>query len=304
MISLKKGNPVAVIYTGKDEGKKIFITNDSGDTELKQDPLELFGNHELAPSKKLMSAAQRRAIRTALLDDRRDYPSELEDHMESLRELYDRKNRYEYRTDSETLCVYPSKESERVFVAGKSGSGKSTFTAQYIREYTEMYPKRSVFLISTHEDEKAYRILPINQIALDETFLEKPPTLNDLAQSLVVFDDTDNLQDKGLQQAVQALNSDLLANGRKYEIHVITLAHQLMDYSRSRTLLNEANRVVFFTGGSAYHIQRYLKVYAGLQPRQIRRILDSKSRWTCLGLTIPNYVVTEHEVYVLKNDQS
>jgi len=155
MISLKKGNPVAVIYTGKDEGKKIFITNDSGDTELKQDPLELFGNHELAPSKKLMSAAQRRAIRTALLDDRRDYPSELEDHMESLRELYDRKNRYEYRTDSETLCVYPSKDSERIFVAGKSGSGKSTFTAQYIREYTEMFPKRNVFLISTHEDEKA-----------------------------------------------------------------------------------------------------------------------------------------------------
>jgi hypothetical protein len=163
-----------------------------------------------------------------------------------------------------------------------------------------MFPKRSVFLISTHEEEKAYKILPINQIALDETFLESPPTLTDLQQSLVVFDDTDNLQDKDLQRAVQALNNDLLANGRKYEIHVVTLAHQLMDYSRSRTLLNEANRVVFFNGGSAYHVQRYLKVYAGLQPKQIRRILDSKSRWTCMGLTIPNYVVTEHEVYVIR----
>jgi hypothetical protein len=300
MISLKKGNPVAVICTGKDEGKKIFITDDTGLSELKQDPLELFGNNELAPSKKPISAAHRKAIRTALLDDRTDYPSGLDEHMELLRAAYDHKNRYEYRTDSETLCVYPSKNSERVFVAGKSGSGKSTFTAQYIREYTEMYPKRNVFLISTHEEEKAYRILPINQIPLDETFLEKPPSLTDLTQSLVVFDDTDNLQDKDLQRAVQSLNNDLLANGRKYEIHVITLAHQLMDYSRSRTLLNEANRVVFFNGGSAYHVQRYLKVYAGLQPKQIRRILDSRSRWTCMGLTIPNYVVTEHEVYVLK----
>lgn len=299
MISLKKGNPVAVICTGKDEGKKIFITDDAGSSELKQDPLELFGSNELAPTKKPISAIQRRAIRSALLDDRTDYPSELSDHMEMLRRAYDTKNRYEYRTDSETLCVYPSKTSERVFVAGKSGSGKSTFTAQYIREYTEMFPKRRVFLISTHEEEKAYKILPINQIPLDETFLESPPTLTDLEQSLVVFDDTDNLQDKDLQRAVQALNNDLLANGRKYEIHVITLAHQLMDYSRSRILLNEANRVVFFNG-SAYHVQRYLKVYAGLQPKQIRRILDSRSRWTCMGLTIPNYVVTEHEVYVLR----
>ena len=300
MISLKKGTPVAVICTGKDEGKKIFIADDIGSSELKQDPLELFGNNELAPSKKPITAAHRRAIRTALLDERADYPSELEDHMELLRREYDKKNRYEYRTDSETLCVYPAKGSERVFVAGKSGSGKSTFTAQYIREYTEMYPKRNVFLISTHEEEKAYKILPINQIPLDETFLTTPPTLTDLQQSLVVFDDTDNLQDKSLQHAVQSLNNDLLANGRKYEIHVITLAHQLMDYSRSRTLLNEANRVVFFNGGSAYHVQRYLKVYAGLQPKQIRRILDSRSRWTCMGLTIPNYVVTEHEVYVLR----
>lgn len=299
MISLKKGNPVAVICTGKDEGKKIFITDDAGSSELKQDPLELFGSNELAPTKKPISAIQRRAIRSALLDDRTDYPSELSDHMEMLRRAYDTKNRYEYRTDSETLCVYPSKTSERVFVAGKSGSGKSTFTAQYIREYTEMFPKRRVFLISTHEEEKAYKILPINQIPLDETFLESPPTLTDLEQSLVVFDDTDNLQDKDLQRAVQALNNDLLANGRKYEIHVITLAHQLMDYSRSRILLNEANRVVFFNG-SAYHVQRYLKVYAGLQPKQIRRILDSRSRWTCMGLTVPNYVVTEHEVYVLR----
>ena len=302
MISLKKGNPVAVICTGKDEGKKIFIADDTGASELKQDPLELFGNNELAPSKKPITAAHRRAIRTALLDERYDYPPELEDHMEILRREYDKKNRYEYRTDSETLCVYPAKGSERVFVAGKSGSGKSTFTAQYIREYTEMYPKRNVFLISTHEEEKAYKILPINQIPLDETFLTSPPTLTNLQQSLVVFDDTDNLQDKSLQHAVQSLNNDLLANGRKYEIHVITLAHQLMDYSRSRTLLNEANRVVFFNGGSAYHVQRYLKVYAGLQPKQIRRILDSRSRWTCMGLTIPNYVITEHEVYVLRHD--
>jgi len=297
MLSFRKGTPVAVVCTGADEGKKIFIAPDDGAPEQSYDPESVL---DIAPSKtKIMSAAERMNIRRYLSSD----PPEdlaLSAHIAKLQRELAIKNRYEYFSEDGLLCVYPSKQSERIYVAGKSGAGKSTFTAQYIREYQEMFPDRRVILFSTHDDEKAYKKLNIVQVELDEEFMESPPTLDELAESLVVFDDTDNLQDKNLQRTINAVNADLLANGRKYNIHVITLAHQLMDYCRSRTLLNEANRVVFFNGGSAYHIQRYMKVYAGLEPKQIRRILNSKSRWTCLGLTLPNYVVNEHEVYLIR----
>jgi hypothetical protein len=297
MLSFRKGMPVAVVCTGSDEGKKIFIAPDDGAPEQSYDPEAVL---DIAPSKtKIMSVAERMNIRRYLSSDPPEEAA-MSAHIAKLKRELAVKNRYEYFSEDGLLCVYPSKQSERVYVAGKSGAGKSTFTAQYIREYQEMFPDRRVVLFSTHDDEKAYKKLNIVQVELDEEFLESPPTLDELAECLVVFDDTDNLQDKQLQQAINGVNADLLANGRKYNIHVITLAHQLMDYCRSRTLLNEANRVVFFNGGSAYHIQRYMKVYAGLEPKQIRRILNSKSRWTCLGLTLPNYVINEHEVYIIR----
>jgi hypothetical protein len=164
-----------------------------------------------------------------------------------------------------------------------------------------MFPKRSIFLFSTHDGEKAYEELPVTQIDLDQEFLDDPPGLAELKESLVIFDDTDNLQDKGLQRAVQAVNSDLLANGRKHGIYVITLNHQISDYSRTRTQLNEANRVVLFpNAGGTYHVTRFLKVYAGMDKVQIKKFLDTSSRWACLGTTIPAYVITENECYLVR----
>jgi hypothetical protein len=297
MLSFRKGTPVAVVCTGNEEGRRIFIAPDDGAPEQSRDPEEVL---DIAPSKtKVMSVQERMTIRRYLSSEPA-VDAVMAAHIEKLQRELAAKNRYEYFSDDGTLCVLPSKHSERVYVAGKSGAGKSTFTAQYIREYQEMFKERRVILFSTHDDEKAYRKLNITQVELDAEFVENPPTLDELAECLVVFDDTDNLQDKKLQAVINGVNADLLANGRKYNIHVITLAHQLMDYGRSRTLLNEANRVVFFNGGSAYHIQRYMKVYAGLEPKQIRRILNSKSRWTCIGLTLPNYVINEHEVYIIR----
>jgi hypothetical protein len=213
---------------------------------------------------------------------------------------YEEKSRTEYRLDDGKMVVLPSRpDTERVFVAGKSGSGKSWFAASYMREYLDLYPDRKIFLFSTHEGERAYAQIEHAQIALDEDFVANPLSLEDLSGSLCVFDDCDALQDKKLMAAVDNLNLDLINNGRKYDIHVMTLAHQLMEYKRTRGQLNEANRVVFFPGGSAYHSQRYLKVYAGMTGDQIRRVMAEKTRWICLDLRLPTSYVTENAVVVV-----
>lgn len=216
---------------------------------------------------------------------------------------YASRSKYEYRLDDGKMVVLPSKESERVFVAGKSGAGKSFWTASYMREYQELHPDRTIFLFSTHEDEKAYRLIEHTAIPLDDAFIAAAPTLDDLQNSLCVFDDCDNLQNKKIADAVDKLNADLISNGRKYNIHVVTLAHQLMEYKRTRNQLNEANRVVFFPQGSQYHNQRYLKVYAGISGAWMKKILAERSRWICLDNRVPQSYVTENAVVVIRQGE-
>ena len=64
MLSFRKGTPVAVVCTGSDEGKKIFIAPDDGAPEQSYDPEAVL---DIAPSKtKIMSAAERMNIRRYL----------------------------------------------------------------------------------------------------------------------------------------------------------------------------------------------------------------------------------------------
>jgi hypothetical protein len=281
-LSTKSGKPIAVVAGGDDDGLIVYTTSAPKTT------------------KSALTAAQKALIAASLKKDGFDAedsePARLieralaGDHCSSIR-----------APAGGSFILHPSETPERVYIAGPSGAGKSTITAQYIREWCEMYPKRSVFLFSTHDGERAYEELPVTQIELDQDFLDDPPGLAELKESLVIFDDCDNLQDKGLQKAVQAVNNDLLANGRKHSIYTITLNHQISDYSRTRTQLNEANRVVVFpNAGGTYHITRFLKVYAGMDKVQIKKFLDTSSRWACLGTTIPGYVVTENECYLVR----
>jgi hypothetical protein len=276
------GKPIAVVVGGDDDGMVVYTTS--------------------APktSKTALTAAQKALIAASLKSD--GYDPEASEPARLIERALAGETCTGIRAPAGgSFTLHPSETPERVYVAGPSGAGKSTITAMYVREWCEMHPDQPVYLFSTHDGEKAYEELPITQIALDEDFLEEPPGLDELKNSLTIFDDTDNLQDKNLQKAVQAVNNDLLANGRKYGISTITLNHQISDYSRTRTQLNEANRVVVFpSAGGSYHINRFLTVYAGFDKTQIKRFLDTNSRWACLGTTLPGYVITENEVYLVR----
>ena len=215
---------------------------------------------------------------------------------------YNERSANEFRLSAGKMVVLPDKQSERVFVAGASGSGKSFWTASYMREYMEMFPARRIFLFSTHDGEKAYEPLEHHAVALDETFAETPLTLDALSDSLCVFDDCDALQDRKLSKAVEALNLDLINNGRKYNIHVVTLSHVLMGYSKTRCQLIEANRVVLYPGGNDYHAKRWMKIYGGIPDKWGRAILEEKTRWVCFDMRMPRSFVTENAVVLIRGD--
>jgi hypothetical protein len=303
----REGRAVAVVLGGKHEGTVIRISMSAAEAETPKRPMhEVLDESDfiIDPRKfRKLPLDEQLRIAIALQESDEEDPEEEQKKMLQRRitAAYKARSSTEYRLDDGKMVVLPSRETERVFVAGKSGAGKSCWAASYMREYSEMFPDRKIYLFSTHEDEKAYEEIEHTAIPLGEEFIESPPTLEALENTLCLFDDTDNLQNKKLLKAVDAVNADLISNGRKYNIHVVTLNHQLMEHSRTRNQLNEANRVVFFPQGSAYHTQRYLKVYAGLDGKWVKKILDERSRWICLDLRLPTSYVTENAVVIIKS---
>jgi hypothetical protein len=320
----KAGRAVAVVFGGSHDGTIVRIANESDGPEAvtPRRPLhEVLDESDFLLSSgkvKKLTLLQQLRIEMAMeaAGELEDEEPESEDEKAPRGKVgkrviatYRAKSRSEFRLDDGKMIVLPSRDPERVFVAGKSGSGKSFFTASYMREYSEMFPERVIYLFSTHSEEKAYSEIEHEAIPLDDDFIANPPTLESLGGTLegedgpsgclCVFDDCDNLQNKRLLKAVDAVNADLISNGRKYNIHVVSLNHQLMEHSRTRNQLNEANRVVFFPQGSPYHNQRYLKVYAGLDGKWVKKILDERSRWICLDLRVPLSYVTENAVVIV-----
>ena len=194
--------------------------------------------------------------------------------------------------------IIPSTETERILIAAKSGCGKSTWMAKYVIEYLIKFPDRRVIMFSRHEEDPAYNGLPITYIPAKPDLVDEELDLLDLKDSLVVFDDCDNLQDKKLTKYIEKLNGDIISNGRKYNIHTAWLCHMLFNGLKTRQLLLEANKVVFFQTGQNYHHARYLREHVGLDKNQRDKILKLKTRWICTSLSMPVFVVSETQAFV------
>lgn len=289
-VKISNTNPIAVVCGGTYNNKQISLIKDKIDTD--RDIYEQMDISDFVKHYKLMSRSE--------MDD---VIEQVKGNKPLINNIF--KNKFsescknKFKIDSGQIMIKPTVKSERLFIAGQAGAGKSSLTSLYIREYSEMFPDRSVNLFTTHENEEAYKLHNVNEYILDDDFLDKDLNLNEFHNSLCIFDDCDNLQSKKISNVISAFNSDLISNGRKYDIHVLTLSHQLMDYKRTRLLLSEANRVVIFLGSGRYHIKRYLREYASLDKDQIKIILGLRSRWVCLGFTIPNYYISQHEVGLL-----
>jgi ABC-type glutathione transport system ATPase component len=175
----RTGRAVAVVSGGSQDGTVIRIATECDAEVPKRHMHDVLDEGDLLidPRKfKLLSLEDQTLIMEALErgdldeDEGDEDDSEEEKPYQPLRgpqrrvaKTYAEKSKYEYRVNDGRMVVLPSKETERVFVAGMSGSGKSCFTASYMLEYSDMFPDRRIILFSTHEDEKAYRAIEHTQ---------------------------------------------------------------------------------------------------------------------------------------------
>jgi hypothetical protein len=183
---------------------------------------------------------------------------------------------------------------ETPYIAAPSGAGKSTYAAMLCDSYRLVDPKKKIHIFSRLGTDKALDYLePIrHEIKADMKDAKFEPAA--FEGSVVIFDDIDTIPDKKVAEKVQKLRDDLLETGRHESVTVISTSHQIMNYKKTRTLLNEASSVtVFPASGSKYHVQRYLKEYAGCSPAMIKKLVALPTRWLTHVRSAPQYFLHE-----------
>jgi len=310
MISFNNGKLISEVIGGEYDKLPIYINDEKKEPDRKINKLEdiydILDDDDFNINKyKKFNLRDRNILTKSLKNNYEPSDNHLIDKYNKLSSKLEDRLKKEFEISSGQMLPIPNEEPERVFVAGKNGSGKSIFSSLYAKKYSEMYPKNKIFIFTRHEDEKAYKIVKHIECLCNDSLLEELDDMKDglditdFKNSLVIFDDCDNLTNTKLKVKLKNQLDDFITNGRKYGIYVLVVEHHLLNYKSTRNILNEAHKVVFFNNSSKYHIKRYLKTYAGLEPNMIKKIVGLKSRWVMLSESIPQYILHEHGVFII-----
>jgi hypothetical protein len=305
MISFESGKAIAVICGGQYNDQKLYVKNDDNNEKpdrniLNEDVYDILDEDDFNMNKyKKLPVKERNKLERALKQQQEPLDEYLLGKYHKVNNKLNEKLKKEFDLSTGVMVPLPSDESERIYIAAMTGAGKSCLAAMYGYEFKNKFPKKQIYLFSKHEKEKAYKNVLHKEILCDDEMLLEPIDIKLFSNSLLIFDDCDNIQDKEVSKNMTKFINDIITAGRKYGIYCVILGHQLMNYKETRNILNECNRIVFFKTGSVYHITRYLKVYCGLDPFTIKKIIALKSRWSMISQSVPSYVLHEHGLFIV-----
>jgi hypothetical protein len=195
------------------------------------------------------------------------------------------------------------KERDVLYITGQSGSGKTYYTIQYLKEYRKLYKHNDIYLFSAIKNEgrkDAYneKGLDVQRIKMEHEDL-KTLDAKDFENCCVIFDDMDCYKDKVIFKNVSKLRDEILETGRHYNTTVIITYHLPCNGHDTKRLLQESTSITYFPRYAKPKIAYMLKTYVGLSDEQIVKNKRSKSRWCTIMTTAPSVVLTEKKVYVL-----
>ena len=180
---------------------------------------------------------------------------------------------------------------DRLFVAGRAGSGKSFFVAEYLVQFKKFYPKRRIYLISQKTNDKLldpliHKRIPINEIG-DANF-----EADDFKENLVIFDDVDVISDKKEEKAVFDLIGKLLEVGRSLDIYVILTLHIAASHNQSKRILNAATHFTYFKDSATHSNNYVLENYFGFDKKELYALKKINSRSITIIRDVPQLVLS------------
>jgi predicted AAA+ superfamily ATPase len=194
-----------------------------------------------------------------------------------------------------------NKEREILYIVGASGSGKSTYATAYIKEVQKIHKDYPLYVFSTLTDD--FEELDPKRIRIDKDLIDNPITIEELKNSICVFDDIDVLPDKKVRESLIGTLNQILEVGRHFNVFLIMTNHLATNGKDTKRILNECHSITIFPhSGSGRNITYLLENYAGLDKKDILKIRKLKSRWATIFKHYPQCVLSEKNAYMLHED--
>lgn len=208
-----------------------------------------------------------------------------------------------------SLTPVPNLQNENtdsILITGPRGSGKSYFSAQYMKNYRKYFPKNNILVISSkgERDNNFTDIKGLMRYEIDDDVANENIDLDDFKDSLIVFDDYENFpktKKKGYlsqQDFVNELRDKMLIEGRTRNISVLMINHIIFNNSKTKTPLTEANKIVLMSSCNTYIKERMLKIYLGYHREELDKIKTLKGRWVMFS-KVPNFAMSEYGCVLL-----
>ncbi len=116
-------------------------------------------------------------------------------------------------------------------------------------------------------DESLDKIKP-KPFKLDDTMHSDPIKIEELANSVCIFDDIDVILDKKIRDAVYSILNQALEIGRRFKITIVVTNHLPTNGKDTRRILNEAHTITYFPRRAGGRIRYLLENYVGLGKKQ------------------------------------
>lgn len=199
-----------------------------------------------------------------------------------------------------------TKKREVLYIAGPSGSGKSSYASKYMENYVKMFPDNHIYIFSREMDDpvisklvKSYE--SIHFVIINEDIYNTPIDItSEMKNCLVFFDDCDTIPDAKIKKAIDKLKNDIMEVGRKRFISIVITSHLINKGVETKTVLNESQYITLYPkSSSTYQCKYVLDKYIGLNRKQIDCLMKIQSRWITLKRTYPQVCFHENGCFML-----
>ena len=195
------------------------------------------------------------------------------------------------------------KQRSATFISGVSGSGKSLFARDLIRQLLKIRNSETPVILFTQTIDldpafEDFENLLHICISTDTSFLLISP--EDLQGKIVIFDDFETAE-KNVKQYASALIKDMLTRGRKMMIDAIIITHQTQNYNFTRDIIFECDSYCIFPSSNPESSRRFIETFFRQKKETLERMVEGEHQFDFLFIhkKFPEYYIKPYEIRLL-----